>query len=231
MHILLGIEDSKKMAVTLQKQIDIYLKNDLHLEIKQNSIISRNENLTLFVGYKIKVVKKLNNIMLSKFANIGKYRNRLRAILKKSDARLAKSAVFALKKKLINTFRVNLFKKNDILLKNTLMKTFPILKNKFNLNENNSAVNRWEHHFEMLLDKELSLSLKFYYKQISNVLIHYKDFYHLDFSKLRNKFLVDLEKIQFKNRLSYLKAKKAHILKQKFKRLQEKILKNKSSTN
>ena len=80
---------------------------------------------------------------------------------------------------------------------------------------------RWERHFEELFDKELSLSLKFYYIQLSNLATPAEESFHSRVSELRNKFLEGLKEVQSKERLKFLEARKKHVTSE--------ILKKKSS--
>ena len=78
---------------------------------------------------------------------------------------------------------------------------------------------RWEQHFEELFDKELSLSLKFYYKQINNIATPEDEPFHSQVLELRHKFLRGLEEVQSKGRLKFLETRRAAVLEQRRKHI------------
>jgi hypothetical protein len=153
----------RNLARSIQKQRDTFIKSDLHLEVKQNKIVNRNEGSVKFLGFRIYLAKfhKKTRVKWNPFASIAKYRRRVIARIKKSDARLAKAAVFELKKNLIKAFRVNFSKSGKKFNRKNICETSNIFANELLLKKDNPAMIRWEQHFEELFDKELSLSLKF----------------------------------------------------------------------
>lgn len=207
---LIGIVGPRSLVLNAQKQIDIFIKSDLHLKIKQNKIVNRNEGSIQFLGFQIYFATfcKKTRVKWNKFASTAKYRRRVLARINKSDARLAKAAVFEFKKNLIKAFRVNLSKRGKPFNKSNIWKTSNIFVNELLPKKDNSAMVRWERHFEELFDKELSLSLKFYHIQISNLATPAEEPFHSQVLELRNKFLEGLEKIQFKEQLKFLETRK-----------------------
>lgn len=113
---LIGMVGPRSLVLSTQNQIDIFIKSDLHLRIKQNKIVNRNEGSVKFLGFQIYFATFCNKIRSkwNKFASMAKYRRRVLARINKSDARLAKAAVFELKKNLIKAFRVNLSKRGKL---------------------------------------------------------------------------------------------------------------------
>lgn len=111
-NFLVGILGPKKFVISVQKQIDTYIKSNLHLEIKQNKIVNLNESSVQFLGFVIYFVKfkKKTKVKLNRCVNIVNYRERVFACIQKYDAKLAKAAVFEIKKNLIQAFRINLSK-------------------------------------------------------------------------------------------------------------------------
>ena len=184
------------------------------MEIKQNKIVNRNEGFVLFLGFKVYLAKfhKKTRVKWNKFASIAKYRNRVCARIKKSDARLASATVFALKRDLIKAFRINLSERSKEFHKKDVKETTSILASKLTLKKVNPAMERWEQHFEELFDKELSLSLKFYHKQISNLATPEEEPYHLKISELRNEFLAGLKEIESKVQLSFLEPRRIAVM-------------------
>lgn len=205
------------MAVSIQKQINTFIKSNLHLKIKQNKIVNRNQGSVPFLGFRIYLAKfhKKTRVKWNKFASIAKYRKRVIARIQKSDARLAKAAVFEMKKNLIKAFRVNLGKHENKFNKINVWKTSNILANALVPTKNQEALIRWEKHFEELFDKELSLSLKFYHKQIANLAEPEDEPYHSQVLEIRNKFLEDLKKIESQGRLKFLEKRRAAVLKER----------------
>jgi hypothetical protein len=120
-----------------------------------------------------------------------------------------------LKKNLIKAFRINFSKLGKKFSNTNICKTSNIFANKLLLNKENPAMIRWEQHFEELLDKELSLSLKFYHKQISNLVTPKNEPFYLQIFEFRNQFLQSLNKIQFKDRFKVLKARRESVLEQR----------------
>lgn len=228
---LVGIVGSKKIAISIQKQINTFIKSNLHLEIKQNKIINRNEGSVQYVGFRVYLAKfhKKTRVKWNKFASITKYRKRVLARIKKSDARLAKAAVFEMKKNLIKAFRVNLSKHGNKFNKTNTWKTSNILRDTLIPAGDYAALKRWEQHFKDLFDKELSLSLKFYHKQIANLAEPQDAPYHLKVVKLRNKFLEELENIESEGRLTFLETRRKAVLKEREKHISGNIPKKQRS--
>ena len=228
---LIGVVGSRKLTFSIQKQINTFIKSDLHLEVKKSKIVNRNEGSVKFLGFIIYLAKfhKKTRVKWNEFASIAKYRKRVLARIKKSDARLAKAAVFELKKNLIKAFRVNLLKAEKNFNKKNILEISNTFANKFLLNKENPAMLRWEQHFEELFDKELSLSLKFYHKQISNLAIPEDEPFHSQVLNLRNTFLEGLEEVQAKNRLKFFEARRIKVLEQRRKHIAGEVPKKQRS--
>jgi retron-type reverse transcriptase len=222
---LIGVVGPRNLALSIQKQIDTFIKSDLHLEVKQNKIVNRNEGSVKFLGFRIYLAKfhKKTRVKWNHFASIAKYRSRVIARIKKSDARLAKAAVFELKKNLIKAFRVNFSKSGKKFNRKNIWETSNIFANELLLKKDNPAMIRWEQHFEELFDKELSLSLKFYHKQISNLVTPEDEPFHSQVLELRNKFLEGLDEIQSKGRLKFLEARRVNVLEQRRKHIADEV--------
>ena len=50
---LIGIVGLRSLVLNAQKQIDTFIKSDLHLKIKQNQIVNRNEGSVKFLAFQI----------------------------------------------------------------------------------------------------------------------------------------------------------------------------------
>jgi retron-type reverse transcriptase len=210
---LIGIVGPRSLVLNTQKQIDTLIKSDLHLKIKQNRMVNRNEGSVKFLGFQIyfAVFCKKTRVKWNKFASMTKYRRRVLARINKSDARLAKAAVFEFKKNLIKAFRVNLSTRGKLFNKQNTWETSNIFVHELLPKKNNPAMMRWERHFEELFDKELSLSLKFYHIQISNLATPAEEPFHSQVLELRSKFLEGLKEIQSKEKLKLLEANKIRV--------------------
>lgn len=220
---LIGIAGPRSLVLNIQKQIDIFIKSDLHLEVKKNNIVNRNEGSVQFLGFQIYFAAfyKKTRVKWNKLASMSKYRRRVLARINKSDARLAKAAIFELKKNLIKAFRINLSTRGKPFNSKNVWETSNIIANELLLKKESQAMIRWERHFEELFDKELSLSLKFYHVQINNLTTPEEEPFYSQVSELRNKFLEDLKEIQSKERLKFLEARRKYVAAE--------ILKKKSS--
>ena len=53
---------SRNLALNVQKQINRFIVNNLHLKIKQNKIINCNEDSIKFLGFKIYFAKSYKKI-------------------------------------------------------------------------------------------------------------------------------------------------------------------------
>ena len=49
----MGIVGPHKLATDTRQAIDTFLKSDLHLEVKKNDIVNRNEKGVTFLGFRI----------------------------------------------------------------------------------------------------------------------------------------------------------------------------------
>lgn len=112
---LVGIVGPHKLATDTRQAIDTFLKSNLHLEVKKNDIVNRNEKGVTFLGFRIYLPSfhKKTRVKSHKIASTTKYKNRVLARLKLSDARLARAATHRMKRDLIHSFRI-LHNKNQL---------------------------------------------------------------------------------------------------------------------
>ena len=110
---LLGIVGPRNLAIKTQKTVDRFLKSDLHIKIKKNSIINQNEGKIKFLGFIIYLshFTKKTQTKYNQFVSIAKYKKKMTAKLKMSNAHLAKNAVFNIKKNLLKAFNNKLTNK------------------------------------------------------------------------------------------------------------------------
>jgi hypothetical protein len=90
---LIGIVGPKKFAIQIKNGINGFIKSSLHLQIKKDEIINRNERSILFLGFLIKLptVLKQTRIIPAKKEAILRYKKRSIARMSKVDLRIAKS--------------------------------------------------------------------------------------------------------------------------------------------
>jgi len=63
-NFLIGMIGSRNLALNVQKQINRFIVNNLHLKIKQNKIINCNEDSIKFLGFKIYFAKSYKKLKL-----------------------------------------------------------------------------------------------------------------------------------------------------------------------
>lgn len=220
-----GVGGPKEFASDIQKRINTFIKSDLHLEVKQSKIISRNEGPSRFLGFLIHLAKfhKKTRIKWNKFASIAKYKRRVRARLIKSDVRLAKAAVHEMNKNILEALRRSLSEKGERFCEHNTALAAERLAIKLSSNKENPALKRWVKHFEGLFDQELSLALKFYRKQICDLATPEGDDFSCEVAALRDKFLFDLDEIEQKSKLQFFETRRAAVLEQRRKQLNREV--------
>lgn len=211
---LVGIGGPRELATEVGQKIDNFVKSNLHLEVKQKDIVSRNKGPVTFLGFLVYLSKfhKESRVKWNRFASLAKYKRRVQARLLKSDARLAKAAVFAMKRDLIETFRKRLQEKEGGYCPHNLNIVSRHISSTIGAKEGNPALERWAKHFDKLFDQELSLAQKFYRKQISE-LAGLPETHHVEQLKtLRDKYIADLDRIIHDNKLEYLKDRRDRVI-------------------
>ena len=218
---LLGIVGPHKLALETQIAIDSFLKSDLHLEVKRNAIINRNEKGVNFLGFMVYLPNfhKKTRVKWHQIASTTKYKARVLARLKLSDARLARAAAHYMKRDLIRAFRSLLSKDGLKYNQSNRERAASSLARHITDNLDNPALKRWQYHFEELFDKEISMALKFYHSQIkelntSNTQDDPKDSEGTlaKLTKLRDDFLAGLEKLIHESAQGSLENKRKQIL-------------------
>nr|YP_010338938.1 putative reverse transcriptase protein [Erythrolobus coxiae]UNJ19010.1 putative reverse transcriptase protein [Erythrolobus coxiae] len=220
---IIGVVGSRELAHTIRTKINVFLKSNLHLEVKNNQIINRNEKGIAFLGYTINLVKfkKKTRVNWNKFASISKYKKRVVARFKQSDARLARALSFRIKRNLILAIQAELgiqkFTRDQIPIS-----TQQVAKDIRGLViADNPAMDRWKKHYTVLADKEIGLALKFYLQQVKAVEpAELKDDLIIDqMAKLRQEFIQGLEAIVSKKKFDYFGVRREKILKEREKAL------------
>lgn len=107
---ILGIVGPRSLAQEVLTKIVLFLKSDLHLNVKESRVVNRNEKGATFLGFQVYLPSfhKKTRTQWNKFASIAKYKRRALARVKQSDARLARYVSYQLKKHLIRALQCEL---------------------------------------------------------------------------------------------------------------------------
>lgn len=139
---LIGVSHCKKMALSIQQQIDTFIKSNLHLKIKQNKVINRNEGFILFLGFRVYItnIYKQSNIERKNYRNLTKYKSQIQAHLKKTETKLAKTVTSVFKKNLTEAFHIYILKHSIYYNKKSIKNSIDVLINQLVLRNYNSDV-------------------------------------------------------------------------------------------
>lgn len=225
---LLGIVGPHRLALETQIALDLFLKSDLHLEVKRNAIINRNEKGVNFLGFRVYLPNfhKKTRVKWHRLASTTKYKARVLARLKLSDARLARAAAHDMKRELIRSLRLLLNKDGLKYNQPNRERAASKLATHLTENQDNPALKRWQDHFETLFDKEISMALKFYHSQVQDLDVPSPQGDSKDrdalakLTKLRDNFLAGLEKLIQEEKLTFFESKRKQILSKRAKALQ-----------
>jgi len=118
---LIGIVGSRSFAVQLQKDINNFIKGNLHLEVKKDSIVHRNQEAVKFLGHNIKLqqFKKKYNVLPKAIRAAKQHKKKTLARFAQVDKRLARAKS--------NQYRANILKQI-----NNICSTFGINAKKHN---------------------------------------------------------------------------------------------------
>lgn len=116
---LIGIVGSREYAVQVRTDINNFLKGNLHLEIKKDTLVHRNDKSVNFLGHKIKLseFKAKTSSKPKQIRAAKKNKNKSIARFIEVDKRLAKAKSYELYKKVLSNFSV-LAKKLKMNIKN-----------------------------------------------------------------------------------------------------------------
>ena len=123
--LLIGIVGPRKFAIYIQKEIDNFIKSNLHLKISRNEIIHRDQPPITFLGHNIQLVNFHGKIRTKnrQLETIHRYKNKAIQRLKLEENRIAKLKT--------NKFRNMMLKHIDIMSKELNLKHTK--RNKFDL--------------------------------------------------------------------------------------------------
>jgi len=236
---LLGIIGPRSYAEACRTEINKFLKSNLHLEVKKDNMVNRNEKGVKFLGYSIYLPKfnKKTSIKWNKFASIKKYKNRIQSRLLVEESKLAHCATYAIKKNLIKNVRINLESKGQNFNRNSCNKACQDIINLSGqqeptevggtplpvpLTKGNPALSRWENHYLQVFDRNFLMVSKFLESQVKNTPIPAdKDFELVcQIKNIKEEFLNKLDNLVEERVKSILKNKSDIVL-----NLREKALK------
>ena len=174
---IFGVVGPRELAHRVQGEVDRFLKQNLHLEVKENRIVSRNDKGVKFLGFQVYMphFKKKTRVKWKHLESQKRYKSRVLARLKVADANLSRSVAHKFRLDLLEALRKYLEKGqmtySDASRKLAAENTAKRLAEEFKIPElkENEAVRRWEAHERSHYELQLEMALKFYLKQIENL--------------------------------------------------------------
>jgi retron-type reverse transcriptase len=105
---LIGIVGSREYAVQVRKDINNFLKSSLHLKVKKDNLVHRNDGPVIFLGYKIRLSEfKVKTSTLPKQTRAAsKNKNKSIARFLEMDKRIGRSKSYQLYSKVLSQFSV-----------------------------------------------------------------------------------------------------------------------------
>jgi len=215
-NFLIGIVGPKKFAIKIKNKINGFIKTNLHLQIKKNTIVNKNNKSLLFLGFRIKFITMLTKTkkILAEKEAILRYKKRSIAKMTSLKIRIAKSFRIALikafceaashkikpgktiKKKNVNSLAQKILYdiKLDKLSENAKSLFFNIKNLKQELNKlDNININQFIEILEALPIPKFKIQ---------------ESLIGVELCKLKNEFLQNLEKLQHKLKESFFDKKK-----------------------
>jgi len=107
-NLLIGIVGNRKYATQIKENLNIFLKSNLHLDIKKDNLIHRNDNAINFLDHKIKLIEFKIKISAKPKQIRATKKNKNKSISKflESDKRLARAKSYQLYSKVLLQFSV-----------------------------------------------------------------------------------------------------------------------------
>ena len=211
---IVGIAGPKSLAVEIQRIIDIFLKSDLHLEVKENRILNRSAGGVNFLGFRIYLSdrSKKTRVKWKHFASIAKYKRRVEARFRASDRRLAQAFVEGAKRDLVKAYKHMLGELSLPLNKASVgLASRHIAHRSTALIRINPALERWYETFDQRFKLEMVLAQKFYRKAAQILPIHKDDPGAKELADLRNNFIEGLDKLVKDNRFTYFEERRESV--------------------
>lgn len=175
---IFGVVGPRELAQRVQGEVDRFLKQNLHLEVKENRIVSRNDKGVKFLGFQVYMphFKKKTRVKWKHLESKKRYKSRVLARLKVADANLSRSVAHKFRLDLLEALRKYLEEgqmtysdaTRKLAAEDTARRLAEELKRPPELKEN-EAVRRWEAHERSHYELQREMALKFYLKQIENL--------------------------------------------------------------
>lgn len=107
-NFLIGIVGSREYAVQVKKDLNLFLKGNLHLNVKKDNLVHRNDGAINFLGHRIKLSEfKVKTSAKSKqIRAVRKNKNKSISRFIESDKRLARAKSYQLYSKVLMQFGV-----------------------------------------------------------------------------------------------------------------------------
>ena len=211
---IVGVAGPRSLAVEIQRRIDTFLKSDLHLEVKENRILSRTAGGVNFLGFRIYLSdrSKKTRVKWKHFASMAKYKNRMKARFRASDRRLAQAFVEGAKRDLVKTYKDTLGKISQPLNKASVgLASKHIAQQTMDSVRNNPALERWYETFDQRFKLEMVLAQKFYRKTAQILPIYKDDPGAKELADLRDKFIAGLNKLVEDSRFTYFEERRESV--------------------
>lgn len=203
-NFLIGIIGSKKFAIEIKNKITGFIKTNLHLQIKKNIVLNKNNKSILFLGFRIKFLTrpaKTKKILTEKEA-IFRYKKRSIAKMTSLKIKIGKSFRIALIKAICETashkikFSETIKKKNFNSLARKIL--FDIEFNKLSKNAKNLFFNI--KNLKQELNKLDNNNINQFIEILETLPIPkfklQESLVSAELCKLKNEFLQSLEKLQ-----------------------------------
>jgi Type II intron maturase/Reverse transcriptase (RNA-dependent DNA polymerase) len=182
---LIGVVGPKEFAIEVRSKVNQFVKGDLHIEIKKNDIVNRNEGAVKFLGFAIYLPAFRNKIRVKwkSTASVQKYKQRVVSRLKCNNAKLANRQVNLIKANLLDIYRKIIerfsFNSNNINYRQVSVSlVLKFIQDKFTTSQsfnspfiNNEAIKRWEAHFRNLFANTIKRDLIYDKENISDIAI------------------------------------------------------------
>jgi hypothetical protein len=214
---LIGVGGPRELVTEIQRRIDLFLKSDLHLEVKENRMLSRSDGGAKFLGFRVHLSdrKKKTRVKWNRFASIGKYKRRVLERFKQSDRRAARAFVEGARRDLIRAYQERLegarLNRTSIKEASTALIDAPLGMPRDYTGEN-PAMQRWIESFDNRFKFEMVLAHKFYRKQAQIIPIDQGDPGAEKLIRIRDEFLRKLDSLIEEERFSYFKDRRETVL-------------------
>jgi len=171
---IIGIVGPKSFANETRKQINTFIKSNLHLDLSKDQLVNRNSKGVKFLSYLIYLptFSKKVKALPQKIQSLKKYKQRVLARNRKTDERLSKAAFFKARSSLLGAYKSILEAKGMVWSKPNIHSVSIDLLSILNQNlntPNNSALERWVKSYDKRSDGNILLAAKFYSENVKSL--------------------------------------------------------------